>query len=658
MKTLKSLIFCLIVILGVSSFAKAAPLSQAPSILYVMEGETGNCSGWATACDLQTALTEANPGDQVWVAAGIYKPNTLSDREATFTLISGVAIYGGFQAAGGALAERNWVANLTTLSGNIGNSGDSTDNSYHVVSGYGVDGTAIMDSFTISGGNASVLSSTNYYGGGMYNSSSSPTLTNIIFSTNSATQGGGMYNGYGSPTLTNVTFSGNSAYYGGGMFNCSSGPTLTNVTFSANPASYGGGMWNFSTSPTLTNAILWGNSPDQIYGSSAIVSYSDVQGGYTGTNNISDDPLLGILTNNGGFTQTHALRSGSKAIDTANPAFCLTYDQRFYTRPIDGDGNGSKICDMGAYDYRSSVDGFTLTVEKVGSGSVIKNPVKLGYRYGEVVTLTANPGWTFSSWGGDATGAINPLTITIDRITKIAANFTQDDYSLTTTVNPSGMGSVNVGPVQTIYHYGDVVTLTPTPTTGWTFSGWSGDATGTANPLTMNIQGNTNITANFSDQYTLSAIVVPLGSGTVTRNPSEATYTYGTPVALTANPNPGWTFSGWNGDTTSIESPMTITIEVDTNVTANFTQNEYTLTVLVNPEEAGTVARSPDQTTYTYETPVTLTATANSGWTFSGWSGDATGTVNPLTMNIPGNTNITANFTRIYKLYLPLVIRN
>ena len=211
MKALKSLIFCLIVFLGVSSYAKAAPLSLDPSILYVMEGGKGDCSSWATACDLQTALSKASSGDQVWVAAGTYKPTTDLDPLATFQLKTGVAIYGGFPADGGDWETRDWVNNLTTLSGDIGVSGIA-DNSYHVVTGSGVTATAVLDGFTISGGNADGAEP-HYDGGGMYNTiNSSPTLTNIIFSGNMAAYyGGGMYNYYSSPTLTNVTFSGNSA---------------------------------------------------------------------------------------------------------------------------------------------------------------------------------------------------------------------------------------------------------------------------------------------------------------------------------------------------------------------------------------------------------------------------------------------------------------
>ena len=581
---------------------------------------TGNCTSWDDACGLQTALTEANIGDQIWVAAGTYIPTTPSARFATFQLKTGVAIYGGFPADGGDWETRNWVANLTTLSGDIGTLSDSTDNSYHVVTGSGVTATAILDGFTISGGNANNTAdpynsgggmynasghptltnvtfsgnSAAYLGGGMYNANSHPTLTNITFSTNSATLfGGGMFNINSSPALTNVTFSGNAAdgdsgagggmfndsssnpaltnatfsgntadVYGGGMVNSGSHPTLTNVTFTENSAQQGGGMVNESNStpilinvtftenpaflgggmynndsdptltnvtfsgnsavifgggmynesnstPMLTNAIVWGNTPtlDQINNDSStpIITYSDIQGGYTGIGNINVDPLLGPLANYGGFTQTHALLPGSPAIDAGDPneLNCPTTDQRGYPRPIDGDDDGTPVCDMGAYEFGSSGDGFALIVEIVGSGAVAKNPEQLKYPLSQVVNLTAtaNPGWTFSSWGGDANGTTNPLSVTMSRHKSITANFTQDAYTLTVTA--IGSGSVIVDPVKTTYHYGDLVTLTATVNSDWTFTGWGGDATGTTNPLTMNIQGNTNVIANFTSIYKL-----------------------------------------------------------------------------------------------------------------------------------------------------------
>jgi hypothetical protein len=142
-------------------------------------------------------------------------------------------------------------------------------------------------------------------GGGMYNDSSSPMVSNCSFSGNTAhTRGGGMFNESSSPAVTNCTFSGNKVNLdGGGMynFNSSPAPVVTNCTFSGNEATYsGGGMYNYNSSPTVTNCILWGDSPDEIstFSSSTLtVRYSDLQGGLPantvdGGGNIDVDPLF------------------------------------------------------------------------------------------------------------------------------------------------------------------------------------------------------------------------------------------------------------------------------------------------------------------------------------------------------------------------------
>jgi predicted outer membrane repeat protein len=223
---------------------------------------TGNCSSWGNACTLQTALTGAVSGDEIWVMTGTYRPTSGTDRTATFQLKNGVAIYGGFAGTEIARIQRNPSAYPTILSGDLGTTGNNSDNSYHVVTGSGTDLTASLNGFTITGGNANGTNPDDA-GGGMVNNHGSPTLMNLIFDNNQATwKGGGMDdNTSSSPSLTNITFSNNSADSGGGMDSRGGNPTLTNVTFSGNSAANGGGgIANSSGSPTFTNVTFIGNS--------------------------------------------------------------------------------------------------------------------------------------------------------------------------------------------------------------------------------------------------------------------------------------------------------------------------------------------------------------------------------------------------------------
>jgi hypothetical protein len=267
-----SLFLLLALILAPVSPARAAVvLYAAPSVM-----GSGDCSSWADACTLQTALSDAVNGNEIWVQAGVHYPG--SNRTDTFTLKNGVAVYGGFSGTETTREDRRWRTNLTILSGDIDHNDTNTDgnniaetwndiqgnNAYHVVTGSGTGNTTILDGFVITAGQANSTSFPHYYGGGMYNDVASPTLTNLTFSGNFATyNGGGMYNQIASPTLTNVMFSSNYANAGGGMYNYqSSSPTLTDVEFNGNSASlYGGGMCNYSnSSPSLNRVNFYTNS--------------------------------------------------------------------------------------------------------------------------------------------------------------------------------------------------------------------------------------------------------------------------------------------------------------------------------------------------------------------------------------------------------------
>jgi hypothetical protein len=243
----------------------AVPSARAAGVIYVRSGATGANDGtsWASAyTSLQTALSAASSGDQIWVVAGTYKPSTTGDRSASFTLKNGVAIYGGFAGTETQLSQRDWTSNVTILSGDL-NDDDSGftnngENSYHVV--VGASG-ATLDGFMIRSGNATGSGTANS-GGGIYNSASGPALTNLTISGNSAIQGGGIYNTASSSSITNVTISGNQAGFGGAFFNDNaSSATLTNITISGNTANNnGGGIYNSGSSPTLTDVTISGNT--------------------------------------------------------------------------------------------------------------------------------------------------------------------------------------------------------------------------------------------------------------------------------------------------------------------------------------------------------------------------------------------------------------
>ncbi|MDZ7796698.1 MAG: choice-of-anchor Q domain-containing protein [Candidatus Marinimicrobia bacterium] len=234
--------------------------------------DNGDGFSWSTAKKtLQAALDISSRDDEIRVAGGTYKPvnevGGSGDRYAAFQLPVDVALYGGFAGNESALTfdldDRDFEANETILSGDIGVIGDESDNCYHVF--YHPDGsdlteTSVLDGFTISGGNAE-----GSYGGGMFNELSSPTIRNVEFLQNSAAySGGGMYNFHSSPVIENVRFISNSSGTdGGGMANLnSSSPSMKNSVFMLNSAGdEGGGIYNWNTSsPMIVNCLFAENT--------------------------------------------------------------------------------------------------------------------------------------------------------------------------------------------------------------------------------------------------------------------------------------------------------------------------------------------------------------------------------------------------------------
>jgi pectate disaccharide-lyase len=157
----------------------------------------------------------------------------------------------------------------------------------------------------------------------------------------------------------------------------------------------------------------------------------------------------------------------------------------------------------------------------------------------------------------------------------IESGATTTTYSLTTSAAPAAGGSISRSPNAGSYNAGTIVTLTATAASGYSFTGWSGDATDNSVSITVNMNGNKTVTANFTNDngntYTLTTASSPAAGGTITRNPDAATYAAGTVVTLTANPATGYTFSNWSGGASGTGNTTTVTINANTSVTANFT---------------------------------------------------------------------------------------
>ena len=176
--------------------AHKARAEEGPTIWYVKANASGDKTGkdWENAfTTLQDALEAAEEGHEIWIAAGTYFPtgnqNGNDERTRHFRMKRNVAIYGGFAGNETQREERDIENNPTILSGDLGAKGNPEDNAYHVFYHDHLDLTgAILDGVTITGGNASD-DATHGYGGGMSNWNSSPTLTNVAISGNSANSG-------------------------------------------------------------------------------------------------------------------------------------------------------------------------------------------------------------------------------------------------------------------------------------------------------------------------------------------------------------------------------------------------------------------------------------------------------------------------------------
>ena len=219
---------------------------------------------------------------------------------------------------------------------------------------------------------------------------------------------------------------------------------------------------------------------------------------------------------------------------------------------------------------------YTLTVTTAGGGTVSIN-TNGPYASNTLVTLTAHPasGWTFFQWLGDASGTNTTNTVTIDRNEVVHAVF---GTTLSTTVAPSGSGSVMLNPPGGLYPYGTTVLISALPQAGNYFVVWDNapGASGNANPLSYTVTNpNPTVSSLFAalNSGQVSLAVVPVGRGRVSVNPSGNSYSLNQSVTVTATPDAGQSFVNWSGDASGAQNPLSVSMTKSKTIYANFSKS-------------------------------------------------------------------------------------
>ncbi|MCP9768957.1 choice-of-anchor D domain-containing protein, partial [Lacihabitans sp. LS3-19] len=397
------------------------------NIIYVNSARPNNSGdgySWSTAKkDLQDAINISVSGNQIWVAQGTYKPttepngSTSNSKDFTFLLKDGVGMYGGFLGTESVLTQRNFVANVTILSGDfngddiVSGSGstltfsNNAENAYHVLLSIGNGNGSVLDGFTVKGGNGNLASQYIYagvyisrdYGAGFYNKGAI-LIDNCIFKENfTLTTGGGMYN-YGfdnNAEIRNTSFSSNASQSsGGGLTNQSGNLNIHNCRFVGNKTDFsGGGVKNNSTSGNITDCYFSLNSASN-GGGLSILSGSTSLLGNIYVSNIANRGGGGYLSNYSG-TIDNSIFTNNTAQDGGG-----IYNVSSSTATIRNSilfGNSASTTGGGFYSSSS-----TATIQN----TIIYNNLGGGTQ-GVYTTGTGSPSITYSTVQGGFTGAGN-----------------------------------------------------------------------------------------------------------------------------------------------------------------------------------------------------------------------------------------------------------
>jgi hypothetical protein len=443
---------------------------------------------------------------------------------------------------------------------------------------------------------------------------------------------------------------------------------LETLTLQANPGNagslIGGGTFTQGTSVTVIAAANTGYAFSNWTENGVVQSSSPIYSFDLATNRnlVANFSVTAIAynvaaqpnpANGGNVSGAGTFASGSPVTVTATPnsGYVFTnWTENGIVQSISPDYNFTLAAN------RNLVANFAL-IPVTYTASAQANPVNAGnvsgggtFASGSLVTLTAtaNSGYTFANWtlNGMVQSTSPSYSFTLTTNCNLAANFTANPVTNTvgTLVSPVGAGSVAGGGAITA---GSSVTLTATANSGYTFTNWTlnGVVQSTSPNYTFTPTASCTLVANFTANYTVATQIVPANAGNIT---GGGIFSAGSSVTVTATANSGYTFTNWteNGVVQSAYPNYTFTLASNRNLVANFTLNaiNYTVATQTVPANAGNVIGGG---TFAAGSSVTVSATANNGYTFTNWTenGVVQSTYSNYNFTLATNRNLVANFT-------------
>ncbi|PHS17481.1 MAG: hypothetical protein COA86_09290 [Kangiella sp.] len=334
---------------------------------------------------------------------------------------------------------------------------------------------------------------------------------------------------------------------------------------------------------------------------------------------------------------------------------------------------------------------FTLSLSKTGNGTISSNPSGIDcgssciadFDQNTSISLTAiaSSGYVFDRWTGACSGSNNcTVNMTADR--SVAAVFNEEsstqNYNLSVVINGSGNvtsspSGINCGAdCSESYAENTQINLTASANSGWVFSSWSGSCSG-QDTCSVNMNANKSVTATYIEETVVTHLltVTLSGDGSVTSNPvgincgNDCTegYDENLQVDLTANASAGFVLSSWSGACSGAGS-CSVTMDSAKTVTATFIEEnleQFNLSVVI--AGGGSVTSSPSgincgsdcDESYEDGTSVSLTATADDGFTFSQWTGSCSGN-GACDITVDSNKSVTAEFIALQNFDLTVVV--